>query len=217
MQRTITKKSDPFADAVSLSPFITIAQQVGAECFSLPQTLAHALDEREPGSPSWSVWDRELIDKVSRDNRIPTDLVASIETSGHSWIDDLLAGVFRRPDDVAIFHRVKRAVLNLARNGRVLLVGHGSVYMTRDLANGVRIRLIAPMKMRISNVAARFNMSRDEAEQHIRSVDRQRRTFFHRYWPDWPLNDDMFTAVFNTAQLDQEQLTRAILELIPPG
>jgi hypothetical protein len=194
--------------------FITIAQQAGAECPSLPQALASALNEGQPRSKAWTVWDRELIEKVSQDNRIPADLVTSVETSGHSWIDDLLAGVFRRPDDVAVFHRVKEAVLNLARGGRVILVGHGTVYMTRGLEGGVQIRLIAPRKVRVSNIAARFNLSRDDADRHIRRLDRQRRIFFRRFWPDWPLSDDMFTAVFNTARLNCDRLTRPILQML---
>jgi cytidylate kinase len=196
-------------------PFVTVAQQAGAECSLLPQALAKALSQRDPGGPKWSVWDRNLIEKVSLDHHIPADLIGSIETSGYSWIGDLLAGVTQQPDDIAIFRRVKQAVINLARGGRVILVGHGSVYMTRDLASGVHVRLIAPMKVRVNNVAIRFGLSRVVAARRIRRLDRQRQTFFRRFWPDLPLTDEMFTAVFNSARLDSENLVQAILQMIP--
>ena len=119
---------------------------------------------RWPGRlKTWTCWNQELVQKVSADSRIPADLIESLETSGHSWIDDLLAGVFKRADDLAVFHRVKRAVRDLAAQGQVILIGHGSIYMTRDLPGGVHVRLIAPLKLRIKSVSARFQLSPADA------------------------------------------------------
>src|SRR5438045_2963420 len=87
----------PRAEAAppAVQPFITIAQQAGAECPALPQRLVDLLNAREPRArataPPWSRWDQELIEKVSADNRIPPELITSLETTGYSWIDDLLA------------------------------------------------------------------------------------------------------------------------------
>ena len=198
-------------------PFITIAQQAGAEAFSLPQRLAELLNARDPRASHWACWDKELIEKVSADSRIPADLIESLETSGHSWIDDLLAGVFKRADDLAVFHRVKRAVRDLAARGQVILIGHGSIYMTRDLPGGVHVRLIAPLKLRIKSVSARFQLSPADGAKHIRRLDRQRRAFFRRFWPDVPLTAEIFTAVLNSARLEEECLAQVIATMIPMG
>jgi hypothetical protein len=201
------------ASRPSVRPFITIAQQAGAESFSLPERLAELLNAGDPGA-RWLRWDQELIQRVSADSKIPADLIQSLETSGHSWIDDLLAGVFKRPDDLAVFRRLKASVRDLARGGHAILIGHGSVYMTRDLPGALHIRLIAPLDFRIKNVAARFKLSAAAGARHMRRLDRQRRAFFRRFWPDLPLTAERFAAVFNSAQLNQEQLAQAIVAML---
>ena len=198
-----------------LRPFITIAQQVGAECPSLPPRLAEALNATASRAPAWSHWDQELVERVSHVRGIPPGLVAALENSGHSWLDDLLTGLAGRTDEVVIFHGIRDAVRDLARGGRVILVGHGSVYMTRDLPGGLHVRLIAPLEHRVANTATRAGLSPHDARRHMRNLDRQRAAFFSRFWPDRPLVAEMFAAVLNVADLDAEQLARAIVAMLP--
>lgn len=209
----------PFTSANSIGPkalpFITIAQQIGAECFMLPQRLAELLNEREPDEKPWTHWDQELVEKVASQSHIPVDLIANLESSGHSWVGDLLTGISGRVDEVAIFHRLQHAVQELARTGRVILIGHGSTFMTRDLPGGLHIRLIAPAAVRGKNVAERFKLSPTRASRHMRQVDKQRQRFFARFWPTRPLKPDVFTAELNTAELDEQRLAKAILAMLP--
>jgi hypothetical protein len=195
-------------------PFITIAQQIGAEQPRLAAHLAEALTAHDPGH-AWSQWDRELIEKVSQASRIPAGLIDSLETSGHSWLDDLLNGIAGRVDDVAIFHRVRDAIRDLAVGGHAILIGHGSTFITHDLPGGLHVRLIATMRLRISNLAAQLNVSAEEARRHIRRIERQRQNFFARFGLGQPLAPEMFSAVLNGASLDEPRLTRAILAMLP--
>lgn len=195
--------------------FITISQQTGAECFSLPERVAQILTALDPTGPAWSHWDQELVEKISQSQHIPAQLINSLELSGHSWIDDMLTGISGRTDEMVIFHAIKQGVRELARGGRVVLVGHGSVYLTRDLPGGLHVRLIAPMAIRTRNVAARFQIPPEKAMRRMRRLDRQRQAFFNRFWPDTPLSAELFAATLNTKELDEDQLTRAIVALLP--
>lgn len=199
---------------LSVRPFITIAPQVGAESASLPHRLAEALDERDPKSPAWSHWDQELIEKVSADSHVPTELVASLDSSGHWWVDDLLGGVAGRPDETFIFNRLKKTVRGLARSGNVILVGHGSTLMTRDLPGGTHLRLIAPNDFRVNKLAERLGVPVREAAKYLRRLERQRKAFFARFWPGRPLSPEIFTAVFNVAKLDETRLLHGILGIL---
>ena len=172
------------------------------------------LNQRSPSTVSWSHWDQELIDKVSADSRIPPELIASLDTSRHSWIDDILTGVSGRPDEILVFHRLKETIRGLAQSGHAILVGHGSTYMTRGLAAGTHVCLIAPMKFRLENLAARYSVSPREASRYLRRFERRRRAFFARFSPS-TLAPEMFAAVLNVAELDQERLARAIMAMLP--
>jgi cytidylate kinase len=144
---------------------------------------------------------------------VPAKLITSLETSGHSWLDDLLTGLSGRTDEVVIFHAVRDTIRDLASTGNVILVGHGSVYITRDLPGGTHVRLIAPYELRVTNVAERFGLSNREAARYMHRLDRQRAAFFRRFWPDRPLVAELFTAELNVAELNQEQLIRVIVAM----
>ncbi len=205
-----TPRKPPLAN-----PFITISQQAGAECFSLPQRVAQTLTAIDPTGGAWSHWDQELVEKVSQSQHIPAQLITSLELSGHSWIDDMLTGISGRTDEMVIFHAIKQVVRELAQGGRVVLVGHGSVYLTRDLPGGLHVRLIAPMAIRTRNVAARFQIPPEKAVRRMRRLDRQREAFFNRFWPGLPLSAEMFAATLNIEKLDEDRLTQAIVAMLP--
>ena len=196
-------------------PFVTIAQQIGAEIPALPQRLAEVLSAHAGGGPAWSHWDRELIAKVSQDNRIPAGVIESVETSGHSWLDDLLNGITGRVDTMAVFHRIREAVRAVALSGHAILIGHGSSYFTRDLPGGLHVRLIAPMPVRVAHVAERFSLTPGRAARHIRQIDRQRQGFFAEFGVRNTLAADTFSAVLNTAELDETHIINAIFAMLP--
>lgn len=196
-------------------PFITIAQQIGAEVPNLPQRLAEILSADATDGPPWSHWDRELIVKVSQDSRIPTELIESVETSGHSWLDDLLNGIAGRVDEMVILHRIRDAVRAVAQSGRAILIGHGSVYFTHDLPGGLHVRLIAPMPVRLAQVGSRFNLTPEKAARHIRQMDRQRQEFFSRFGVPHTVEPESFSAVLNTGELDENPIIGGILAMLP--
>ena len=170
---------------------------------------------RSTSGPAWSHWDRELIAKVSQDSRIPAELIESVETSGHSWLDDLLNGIAGRVDNMAVFHRIREAVQAVAQSGHSILIGHGSAYFTRDLPGGLHVRLIAPMPVRVSHVAKRFSLTPREAARHIRRIDRQRQGFFSEFGMHNTLAADTFSAVLNTGELDENRIIHAIVAMLP--
>jgi hypothetical protein len=194
-------------------PFIPISRQAGVEAAGLPDRLAKELSGRQPGK-TWKAWDENLLEKVSADSHIPVQLIDSVEKTGYSWLDDLLVGLSGEIDELAIIHRLKQVVRSIARGGQAILVGHGSAFITHDVPDGLHVRLIAPLDLRIKNVTQRLKLSDRDAERHLRRVDRQRQLFFRRLWPDHQLTPDMFAAVLNVAKLNEERMTRSILAML---
>jgi hypothetical protein len=141
--------------------------------------------------------------------------IASLDTSGYSWVDDLLCGIAGGIDHMVVFHHLQETVRGLARAGHVVLIGHGSTFMTRDLAGGLRLRLIAPMNLRLKSVGARFGLSSRQAARYISRVEKRRRAFFARFWPGRPLGPDLFAAVLNVAELNEQKLIQAIMAMLP--
>jgi cytidylate kinase len=198
-------------------PFITIAQQIGAEVPELPRRLAEVLSTRRGGRVSkWSTWDQELIEKVSADANIPAEAIADLEVTGHSWVDDMLQGLSSGTDEFKIFRSVRATVRALASSGNAILIGHGSTYMTAGLPAGLRIRLIAPAKYRLEQIAIRQNLTPRNAAKYIRRMERGRQAFISRFWPTKrAFSAETFAAILNVAELKPDQLVRAIAAMVP--
>lgn len=194
--------------------FITLARQVGAGGWSLPQRLMEVMNiHTSPDEPGWTAWDRELIDKAAADYHIPVHSVEKLEQSGYSWVDTFINGLGDVPDEFAILHRVVDSVRALATSGRVILVGHGSVFMTRDIPGGVHVRLVAPLSQRIENMAGRLHLSAQDAAIQLKQAQKNWTGFLRRYWPTQTLGPETFAATLNTARMDEDHLVRCIVAL----
>jgi hypothetical protein len=203
------------------APFITISRQAGAGGRSLAQRLVRRLNDTHPGILPWTVWDNELVHKVAEESHLPEDLVASLEERRPSWLHEALAGLTFQddpfhPDEFKVYRRVTVAIRALAQMGRVVMVGRGSAFVTRDLPGGIHLRLVAPLKDRVAHYGRRFHLSPEEAAAHVHQIDDARAAFYRRYWPGKSLAAEAFTATFNTAAVPEDRLVEAVVALIPP-
>ena len=203
-------------------PFITISRQAGAGGRTLARALAGRLNEVDPGEWPWAVWDRELVEKVAREEHIPVTLIESLELEGprQSAFREFLASLSATNDaahldEFQVFRRVAQTVRALARAGRAVIVGRGSVYATAGLAGGVHVRLVAPLQERVAHMARVLNCSEGDAAAEVRRIDRYRETFHRRYWPDKALLPEIFTITLNTAAIGEKEMVNCVLQLVP--
>lgn len=202
-------------DRTRPAPFITISRQPGIELEFLAQQLVETLNAQSPPSgPRWSEWDRQLIEKVAQQHGIPVEFIERVEQSRHSWIETLFSDLTGMPDEIVMVHRVRDAVRALAAQGHVVLVGHGSVFMTRDMPGGTHIRLVAPLRHRVATVARGHQISTVEAASRLKQAQRTWTAFLKRFWPIRNLAPETFAATFNTAVLDQNRLVQCIKDLV---
>jgi cytidylate kinase len=76
----------------------------------------------------------------------------------------------RRPYQVLM----RRALLEHARQGRLVYFGYSGHLLLPRISHFVRIRLIAPMKMRIQRTRETLGYTEPEARDYIRRVDQER-------------------------------------------
>jgi cytidylate kinase len=196
-------------------PFITISRQPGAGAWTLAQKLVEYLNIADPGEQPWTCWDRELVEKVSADHRIASELVESLEDASHSWMQDFLSGLsFHTGDEAKVYQRVATTIRALAQVGRVVIVGRGGVFITRNMPGGIHVRLVAPLGRRVEHMAEYLGVSRAEAAVRVREMERNREGFYRRYWPGESLAAENFTLTLNTQTLDEQQCIGCILPLV---
>ena len=117
-------------------------------------------------------------------------------------------------DEAAVFKKVASTMRALASAGRVVLVGRGGVFITRQMPGGVHVRLVAPLEKRIERLAEHLSISREQAAAKVREMTRTRDELYRRYWPHEPLRPDLFTATLNSAELSPEAIVRVVVDLV---
>ena len=110
-------------------------------------------------------------------------------------------------------HFMKKAILDVAAKGDCVILGRGGQLILGDIPGILKIRIIAPMDLRIQRVMDRFNCDKRHAEKMIRQNDTDR-AGFHRFFfnVNWE-TPDLYDLVVNTAHLPLE----AVLALIKGG
>src|SRR5688500_896535 len=203
-------------------PFITISRQAGAGGRSLARQLAERLNKVDPGELPWTTWDNELVEKVASEHYVPAARVEALEDERPSWFEECLAGLALGglgdwPDEFKVYHSVAVTIRALAEMGRVIIVGRGGAFITRDLPGGIHIRLVAPLDYRVDAMARLLDISPAAAAHVVHERDRNRGAFYQCHWPKRSLAPESFTAAFNTAAVPPEQLVESILPLLAVG
>lgn len=197
-------------------PFVTISRQAGSGGKALAAELARALNGPDRPDEVWSVWDHELVDKVSAEHNIPETYVQALEDQTHPWFGEFIQSLSSsaRHEESAIYRRIAVAIRALANAGRAVIVGRGGAFLTAGIEGGVHVRLVAPLDYRVQCMAKRLQVSTDEAAARVREIDHSRDCFYSRHWPGKRVVPEAFTITLNTAQLSDQQMVACLLPLL---
>jgi hypothetical protein len=187
-------------------PAITISYQTGSGAHETARCLAGILQAREPkGSSPWTVFDRQLVEKVLEENHLPKSLARLLTEERRSYIRDVMEElVGLRPPSWVVEPLVAESVLHLADAGHVILVGRGASVITARMPNVFHVRLIASLAGRTQRVQKQENLSPKEAAKFVTSSDRGRGRYVQAYFHGRLDNELLYHLVLNT-------------DLIPPS
>jgi cytidylate kinase len=195
---------------------VTISRQTGCGAVAIAEKLARYLQERSPKNACpWTVFDRNLIDKVLEDHNLPACLAKFLPEDRASELEDFLNELFAvRPPSSTIVHQTAETILKLAALGNVILIGRGSNVVTAKLPNTLHVRLVAPFEKRVEYAHKEYNMSEAAARKFCKTEDLGRERYLKKYFGA-DINDPLlYHMVINTAQLDQTAIAKRIGEAV---
>ena len=109
---------------------------------------------------------------------------------------------------------------DLAAKGNVVILGRGAQIVLAAVPGVFKVRVVAPIEIRVERVSKQQNMKLDQAEHFVRKYGHQRRALiqqiYHRDLSDWSLYD----MVLNTAAMTVEQgaeLIRHAVDMMGPA
>ncbi|MFC1852447.1 AAA family ATPase [candidate division CSSED10-310 bacterium] len=184
-------------------PSIAISRQRGSGGWLIGKKVAEVLD--------FKLFDSTILNEVAKDLKISRKVLDTVDeqvvTKMELWINRLFRNKFIEPSDFQ--HHLVQAVLSIAEHGRSVLIGRGA-HAIIPAEKSFRIRFVAPLEIRVSNISRELNLTEDEARLDVIQKSRDRDVFLKQNF-DINVNDAQnFDIVINTEYFTIEDVTRLI-------
>jgi cytidylate kinase len=192
---------------------ITIEREYGSGAAAISQKLADRL--------GWKLWDRDITCDIARRLNCSVKSVEQREERPDpafyrlvkafmrgSYEDRLSAGNVELLDAEHLAQLFEKVVLDAAAKGNCVIVGRGATWFLRNRSDVFSVFMYAPVDEKIRRIVA-TGKSREEAEELIERVDRERAAFVKKYFDrTWPQRD-LYHMMINTKIGDE-----AVLDVI---
>ncbi len=110
---------------------------------------------------------------------------------------------------------VEKIIYEYAQKNNVVIVGRGGNCLLRDIPHALRIRIVAPLEVRVGRIMVREKTDRDAAARMIQHIDHERscyiNTVYHQNWSD-PQDYDV---LFDTGRLTFDEVIKRVTDVIP--
>jgi cytidylate kinase len=191
---------------------VTISRQAGCGARVVAEKLARYLQEHSPKtSRPWTVFDRNLMEKVLEDHDLPTRLAQFLPEDRVSYLEDIMADLLQTyPPSQTVIRQTTETILKLASLGNVILIGRGGNVITARLPNMFHVRLVAPLEERIKRSHESYGMTKAEARKFCRRADLGRQRYLKKYFHA-DINDALlYHLIINTGLIGYDDAAKLI-------
>lgn len=185
---------------------ITIGRQHGSNGHLVAQALADQL--------SIPCYSKEIVDHTARDSNLSPEVVRSYDekrvspfvSPGMQFLG--MDEGFRLNMQIAAaqFDTIRR----MASEGDAVFVGRCADYVLRNRTDLVRVFITADYDYRVKTMMARKNLSEDQAKKLVKTVDKDRSSYY-RYYTDQTWGDvDCYDLCVNVAKVGVDGAVQVI-------
>jgi cytidylate kinase len=191
---------NPLPEGVKSMPLITISQKIGSKGSAIASAVAEKLD--------LTLYDNSRLQKEALSRGIAKEELISLNEKAPSFMDRFLS---QRPE--AYLDLMESIVLEVAKHGEGVIVGHLSQMFLRDFDCALHILIHAPKKTRIQTLMQKLELSQKSAKRLVEKRDHEQGGFFRfAFHGDWD-DPSLYDVVINTEKFSQETAVRTIIEL----
>ncbi|PKN66590.1 MAG: cytidylate kinase-like family protein [Chloroflexi bacterium HGW-Chloroflexi-5] len=188
-----------------LRPVITISR--------LPGSGANALAKQLSEDLNIDLFDNEIVGAVAQSAQVGNSVIAALDEQDRSILDDWI-GTFEKKhhlwSDEYLLHLTK-VVGAIAAHGHAIIVGRGAGYILPGKVC-LRLLIVAPMDVRISNVKHAYGVTDKEAERRIIKTEKDRKAFIKKYFNADLTDPSNYDLTLNTTHYTTEAAAKIIKE-----
>jgi len=196
-------------------PVITISRLTGCDGREVAAELVAMLNLRY-NTNRWRWVDKDIIYHAASELKTDTHRVETYyQGLGMTDISQMImafSGTY--VTDSSVKKAIREVVLSIARDGYAVIIGRGGVAITRDIANALHVRLMAPIYWRVQNVMKKKGMITEKAEEYVIQTDEKRNRLIVDFLDKKPVSiDHLFDVSINRSSFTIDQISSAILSL----
>jgi len=196
-------------------PFLTISREYGCCAYEIAEKIAEVLNSEYNSNPPWAPFNKQLLEKIMEDMGLSQSLAETLTANARKAVTEFIQTSFSKfPPQVAVYRKLADTIRTLASNGNVIIIGRAGSKITEGLDSGVHIRLVAPLSIRTESLAAKTNISTNEAQKLIAKKTKERESFikeFVKYNTEDPVN---YHLTINKSYFSTEQCARLIIKVM---
>ncbi len=185
-------------------PIITISREAGAGGSDIARRLAKAL--------SMDLIGGQIIQHVADSAKMSRKVIDTLDEREVTFRETLLSSLFgdNRPWPGEFLNHLSRVVGTIGIFGNVVIMGRGANYiLPKDRI--FRVRVIAPIDLRVQYVMEDRKYSKAEAEHYIVKRDNDRKAFVRKYFNVDIADPAYYDLIINTEKISIAQATEAVI------
>jgi cytidylate kinase len=193
---------------------VTISRQTGSGAHVVAEKLAACLQAHTPSDARpWTVFDRNLVEKVLEDHNLPQRLARFMPEDRVSEIADTMDELFGlHPSSWTLVRQTTETILHLAELGNVILIGRGATVITGKVDCVFHVRLVGSLEKRVAHIQELHGLNKQAALELVRREDRGRRRYLKAHFKT-DLDDPLFYhLVINTDLVSYENAAQLIAD-----
>jgi len=190
--------------AGGLVPVITVAMEPGSGGSIIARRIAERLE--------FDYFHRDIVEKIARTAKIRSTVVNTLEkerlTGVKDFISSLVEDQYLHPDT---YLRHLLVIINtIAKHGRAVIVGRGANFIlpAEDI---FAVRVIAPLKKRIREVALTHGVPVEEAKRRVIQRESRRKAFVRHSFNTEIADPAHYDLVVNTGKMNIDSAVEAVI------
>lgn len=197
---------------------VTISRQTGAGGHAVAEQLAELLQKLAPNRCPWTVFDRELVEKVLEEHELPMWLAKYMPEDRIALIEDTVEELFGlHPPAWTLVQKTAETILHLSEMGNVILIGRGANVVTSRLDYVFHVRLVAPVEKRVEQIMEARQAGEKAAREFIREEDLGRQRYVKKYFGKQVEDPLQYHLVINTGLTGFKEAAKIIADAMLRG
>jgi len=188
-------------------PIITVSRQAGSEGYLVAKMVAE--------KHNLNFFDEEISEAVAESAKISASEVENLDEKKISSLEDIIASVTNTHHlwSSDYLRHLRKVIKAIGKEGRAVIVGRGAhLILPKDSI--IRLQFIAPLEVRIENIAKWFNQSTKEAQKLVAKIDSDREAYIKKYFNADIYDQHSYDLVINTENISNEDAVEIVDALL---